>query len=79
MKTTIDINDELLREAKRRAAAQGMTLRAFVEDALQARMLERSRERGAFRIHLPVVQGTAAPAADIADRRSLYDHMDEAG
>lgn len=76
VKTTIDINDELLLEAKRRAAAAGMTLKALIEEALQARMLERHREIGNFRLELPIVHGTAPPAVDIADRRNLYDVME---
>lgn len=44
MKTTIDIADPLLAEAKRVAAAQGTTLRALVEQGLR-RVLEQ-RETG---------------------------------
>ena len=35
MKTTIDIHDELLHRAKRRAQRTGRTLRAIVEDGLR--------------------------------------------
>ena len=35
MKTTLDIQDELLGRAKRHAAETGRTLRAVVEDGLQ--------------------------------------------
>ena len=36
MKTTIDIHDELLERAKRRARETGSSLRAVVEDGLRA-------------------------------------------
>ncbi|MYE13661.1 MAG: DUF2191 domain-containing protein [Gammaproteobacteria bacterium] len=36
MKTTIDIQDELLERAKRRASETGSSLRAVVEDGLRA-------------------------------------------
>ena len=36
MKTTIDIHDELLERAKRRARETGRTLRSVVEDGLRA-------------------------------------------
>jgi hypothetical protein len=35
MKTTIDINDELFRSARRHAAESGTTLRALVEEGLR--------------------------------------------
>ncbi len=35
MKTTLDIHDELLTRAKRRAKVQGRSLRALVEDGLR--------------------------------------------
>ena len=45
MKTTIEIPDPLFRQAKSRAAERGQTLKAFVTDALQARLSSDS-ERG---------------------------------
>ena len=35
MKTTIDISDALFNEAKRRAARNGLTLRALIEQSLR--------------------------------------------
>ena len=46
MKTTVDIADPILREAKRLAARRGTTLRAVIEDALRD-ALARERERPA--------------------------------
>ncbi len=40
MKTTIEIDDELLRRAKVRAAERGETLRALVERGLQRELSE---------------------------------------
>lgn len=76
MKTTIDLDDELLRLAKQRAAAAGIPLRAYIEDALRARLLPRPRERRKFSLDVPVVEGTAPPAVDIGDRNALYDLME---
>ena len=39
MKTTIDIPDALFRRAKARAAERGQSLKDFVAEALQARLL----------------------------------------
>lgn len=76
MKTTLNLDDELLRRAKARAAAMGKTLTAFVEEALRGQLAPR-RERGpAFRLRLPTERGAAPPAVDIADRDALYDLME---
>jgi len=78
MKTTLDLDDALLTEAKRRAAAAGSSLKSYVEDALRARLLPRpGKKEERFRLKLPVVEGTAPPAVEVMDRRALYDLLDE--
>ncbi len=76
MKTTIDLDDELLRLAKQRAAAAGVPLRAYIEDALRACLLPRPRGRSKFTLDLPIIEGNAPPAVDVADRNALYDLME---
>jgi hypothetical protein len=49
MKTTIDIAEAVLNDAKRLAAAEGTTLRALIEDGLRRVLAERER-RAAFRL-----------------------------
>ena len=49
MKTTIDITDGLLAEAKRIAASEHTTVRALVEEGLQQVLAER-RERPPFKL-----------------------------
>jgi hypothetical protein len=73
MKTTLEIDDQLLRRAKRRAAEGGTTLRAVVEDALRAKLALRPSQRRPYRLDAPVVRGTKPPAVDVADRNALYD------
>ncbi len=76
MKTTLDMDEELLRRAKQLAAAEGVSLRTFVEDALRARMLPAPGGRKPFKLALPVVEGRKPPAVDIGDRDALYDLME---
>ena len=76
MKTTLDMDDELMRRAKREAAAAGVTLRTFVEDALRARLLPATPPREPFKLALPIIEGRRPPAVDIADRDALYDLME---
>lgn len=77
MKTTLDLADELLVDAKQRAAASGMSLKAFVEEALRARLIERPTGAERFRLELPIIEGTRPPAVEVEDRRALYDFMEE--
>lgn len=76
MKTTLDLHDATLQAAKSRAAAEGMTLTAFVEDALRARLAPRPASSEPFRLKLKTVRGTTKPAVDVSDRNALYDFMD---
>jgi Arc/MetJ family transcription regulator len=56
MKTTIEISDSLLHEAKRLAAKEGTTVRAFVEQGLRCILAER-KSRGAFRLRKATFKG----------------------
>ena len=78
MKTTLNLNDQVLRRAKRRAARDGITLTRFVEDALRARLADAQGRKQAFRLHLETVTGDTPPNVDIADRDALYDVIDRA-
>ena len=74
MKTTLNLNDEVLRRTKESAAKSGVTLTRFVEDALRAKLVPKSGPP--FRLKLVTVRGTSAPNIDIADRDALYDVID---
>lgn len=78
MKTTLDIADPLFRDAKRRAAEEGITLRALVERALRAHLAGKpGAKRRRYRWH--VVRGRALPAVPIEDRDRLFDFLDGLG
>lgn len=76
MKTTLNLNDQVLRQAKRRAARDGMTLTRFVEDALRERLAGTGSRRPPFRLRLETVTGESPPNVDIADRDALYEVLD---
>ena len=76
MKTTLNLNDQVLRQAKQRAAHDGITLTRFVEDALRARLAGTGSRGPPFRLRLETVTGDAPPNVDIADRDALYDVLD---
>lgn len=79
MRTTVRLDDDLLREAKRQAAATGRTLTAVIEDALRE-SLGRRRQRGSRRrVELRTVGGSGTqPGVDLDDSSALLDLMDRA-
>lgn len=76
MKTTLNLNDEILRAARNRARQDGVTLTGFVEDALRTKLLEAEKPRPGFRLELRTVRGTRPPSVDISDREALQEVMD---
>ena len=56
MKTTVEITDALLIEAKRLAAREGITVRALVEQGLRQAIRER-RKRTEFRLRKATFRG----------------------
>lgn len=78
MKTTLNLDDELMRRSKRLAAERGTTLTALVEAALRAEVAGPAK-RPPFVLHLPTQRGNRPPAADPADRDALYDLMASEG
>jgi hypothetical protein len=75
MRTTIDINDELMRHAKKRAANDGVPLRDVVEDALRRYLSEKPAATG-YRLKWTTESGEMMPGVDLDDRDSLFDLMD---
>lgn len=68
MKTTIDISDALLEEARKLAAREGTTVKALVEQGLRRVVSERRRGGGAFRLRKATFKGNGLqPGADGAD------------
>jgi hypothetical protein len=56
MKTTIEISDAVLHAAKKRAAQDGTTIRALVEEGLRKVLAER-QSASPFRLELPTFRG----------------------
>ena len=57
MKTTVEISDDLLREAKEYAARHGIPLREVIEFALQQALLERKPSHRPFRLKSITTKG----------------------
>lgn len=75
MRTTVNLDDNLLRDAKQAAARSGRTLGALIEDALRVSLL-RTEERGHEPVRLLTVPGGQRPGVDLSDNAALLDLMD---
>lgn len=77
MRTTINLDDALLAEAKQVAARTGRSLGAVVEDALRQSL--RQRHQASRRaVELPVFgEGGTRPGVDLDDSAALLDVMEQ--
>lgn len=75
MRTTLDINDELLRQAKNRAADERTPLRQVVETALRIYLGKRHRPNG-YKLRWRTEKGRLQPGVRLDDRDTLFDLMD---
>jgi len=80
MRTTLNIDDRLMRLVKARAAETGRTVTSIVETALRELLDRELREEATpYKLTWTVVPGGAQPGVDLADRDSLYDRMADVG
>lgn len=80
MRTALDLDDHLLKEAERLAAERGTTLTAVVEDALRIVVGRAHESKPRRRVRLPTfgVPGEGfMPGVDISDNAVLRELMDE--
>lgn len=76
MRTTIRLDDHLLRAAKQHAAERGTTLTAVIEDALRELLARREPiDRTPFRL-VAFGKGGLRPGVDLDDSASLLDLME---
>ena len=76
MRTTVDLNDELLRRAKRKAADEGIPLRELIERALRGLLENRRRPAERYHLRWRSESGRLQPGVPIDDRSALFDYMD---
>jgi hypothetical protein len=75
MRTTLDLNDQLVRLAKRAALERGTTLTAIIEDALREKL---SRPVARKRRTLHTFKGTGLrPGVDLARTSALLELLDD--
>ena len=79
MRTTIRLDDQLLKETKHLAAKTGRTLTAVIEDALRETLARQEEHVRRELVKLPVVQGKGLQAGiDLDDSAALLELMESA-
>jgi hypothetical protein len=76
MRTTVDLDNEILAAARRRAGERGTTLTAFIEEALAAALASRPPKDTRFRLRWKPHAGRLRSGIDLSDRDALFDAME---
>ncbi len=79
MRTTIRLDERLLRELKKHAAARGRTLTAVIEDAVRQFLSRSSAGTGlakAAPFRVLTFKGRLQPGVDLDDSAALLDLME---
>jgi hypothetical protein len=75
MKTTVELPDDLMIEAKKRAAEQRRPLRSLLADGLRAELEKgRSGRRGKRKVRWVTSRG-GLPPVDISDRVRMHEWL----
>lgn len=77
MRTTLTLDDDILKRARKKAAEEGRPLKEVINDALRFGLEAGSRNvRVPYRFKLKTVDGKTLPGVDLTDRDKLFDLME---
>jgi Arc/MetJ family transcription regulator len=80
MRTTVNIDDQLLREAKAAAVDTGRTLTNVFEDALRESFARRRQAHPKRKVRLTTFKGDGVrPGVDLHNSAALLEIMDRGG
>jgi hypothetical protein len=78
MRTTVRLDDGLLRDAKALAARQGRTLTSLIEDGLREQLARATTGSDRKKVKLPTFKGGGLrPGVDLDDNASVREALDE--
>jgi len=78
MRTTINLDDQLLKQAKAQAAASGVTLGRLIENAVRESLVRREILEKRGRVRLITTQGTGTrPGIDLDHSQSLLEIVEQ--
>lgn len=75
MRTTLDLDDQLMRKVRVLAAGTGRTITSIIELALRE-LLDQEKGSRPYRLHWVTVPGGPKPGVDLTDRDALIDLME---
>ncbi len=77
MRTTLDIDDRLMRLVKKQAVESGQTITGVIENALREALVRQKAVRAKpFKLRWRTVRGRLQPGVDLTDRDALYERME---
>ena len=77
MRTTVRLDESLMKEVKKAAADSGRTLTGVIEDALRESLSRRRSAKDRRRVRLPTFRGRGLlPGAELDNTSALLDRMD---
>jgi len=77
MRTTLTLNDDVLKMARQRAARENRPVRDIINESLRVGLTaHETRKRKGYVFRLKVVPGRVMPGVDLNDRDKLFDIMD---
>ena len=76
MKITLELPDDLLIEAKKKAAEERRPLWALVEEGLRM-VLQKAPRKQRKKVTLVTVKGGLPPDLDLSSRQSMYEWFDK--
>lgn len=79
MRTTLNLDTELLKAAEERAASQRRTLTSLLEEAIRNHLSPPEGPPKRVRIKLLTRKGRIFAGVDFADRDALYERMEGRG
>ncbi|MFO1431368.1 MAG: ribbon-helix-helix protein, CopG family [Candidatus Competibacteraceae bacterium] len=77
MKTTLNLDDDLMCAVEQRANETGQSVSAMIEAALRAMLSQEDRQEHAQRMRWVTVSGGVQPGVDLNDRNALLERMEQ--
>lgn len=75
-RTTLALDDDLLRRLKEKAAREGTTMQAVVNDLLRQALADSGGGGSEYRLELAGWDAEEQPGVDLLDRDKLFDLME---
>ena len=77
MRTTLTLDDDVLKAARRRAREQDRPLKDVINEALrQGLAMSEAHPTTAYKFRLKTVEGRLLPGVDLTDRDKLFELME---